>query len=225
MNLEMMALTVPFLGTALGAGAVLGLPQGSERIQRRLNGFAAGAMASALFWNLLLPGWEAVPMAVLAGFLAGMGFILAAEEIPCRWGRNLSPVTLLMMALVLHNIPEGLAVGVSGEGQSATMIGIAVQNIPDGAVAAVPLAAMGWKKSKAFAGGVLSGLVEPVAAMAAMRLRNGSGWLMPGMMGFAAGAMMYVLLRELVPRMEEDRGALILFGLGFGGIMALKGIT
>lgn len=220
-----LALTVPFLGTMIGAGAVLGLPLGSERTRGGLNGFAAGAMLAALFWNLLLPGQGAHPGAALTGFLAGIGTALAAEELPNRFGRSMHPAAVLMMALVLHNIPEGMAVGVPGEGQPGTVAGIALQNIPDGAVAAVPLAAMGMKKGKAFAGGVLSGAVEPVAALIASGAAAGPEWLRPGMMGFAAGAMMYVVIRELAPRMGEGRTGICWFTLGFGVIAGLAGVT
>lgn len=221
----MLALTVPFFGTMIGAGAVLGLPLGSERTQRGLSGFSAGAMLAALFWNLLLPGQTDHPQATLVGFLAGIGVVMAAEEIPNRFGKYMHPAAVLMLALVLHNIPEGMAVGIPGEGQAGTILGIALQNIPDGAVAAVPLAAMGMKKRKAFAGGVLSGAVEPVAALAASGTAAGSEWVGPGMMGFAAGAMMYVIIRELAPRMGEERTGISWFALGFGLIAVLSGVT
>lgn len=226
MNFGMLlALTVPFLGTALGAGAVLGLPVGSERVQRGLNGFAAGAMIAAAFWNLLLPGMEENAIASAIGFLMGMGLVLAAEELPGDSGAGLSPAAVLMMAVVFHNIPEGMAVGITGTEGPGAMIGIALQNIPDGAVVAVPLAAMGMKRKKAFLAGVLSGAVEPVAAIIAMELCGSAACAAPGLMGFAAGAMVYVIIRELVPRMGDGKWGMLWFALGFVGIMSLGCVT
>lgn len=217
------ALTVPFLGTALGAGAVLGLPVGSERVQRGLNGFAAGAMLTAAFWNLLLPGMEENALSALIGFLMGITLVLIAEELPGNSGAGLSPAAVLMTAVVLHNIPEGMAVGITT--RPGAMISIALQNIPDGAVVAVPLAAMGLDRKKAFLAGILSGAVEPVAAIIAMELCGSAACAAPGLMGFAAGAMMYVIIRELVPRMGEGKGAILWFALGLAGIMGLGCVT
>ena len=220
-----LALSVPFLGTAVGAGAVLGLPVGSERVQRGLNGFAAGAMRAAAFWNLLGPGAEENPLAAGIGFLLGIGLVLAAEGIGEARGAGLSPAAVLMIAVVLHNFPEGMAVGITGEGGLGAVIGIALQNIPDGAVVAVPLAGMGVKKKDAFLAGVLSGAVEPVAAVLAMGLCGSAACAAPGLMGFAAGAMVYVIIRALVPRMGKEWGSMAWFCLGFLGIMGLGSVT
>lgn len=220
-----LALLVPFLGTALGAGAVLGLPVGSNRVQQGLNGFAAGAMLGAGFWNLLLPGAELGWVGTVQGFLLGIGLVLAAEELPGRWGIKLNPAVVLMIAVILHNIPEGMAVGITGTERPGAMIGIALQNIPDGAVVAVPLAAVGVRKRRAFLAGTLSGMVEPVAAVLAMGVCGGMAWLAPGLMGFAAGAMAYVVIRELVPRMEKTQGGMLWFALGFVLIMGLDSVT
>lgn len=214
-----LTLIVPFLGTILGAGAVLGLPAGSARVQRGLNGFAAGAMLAAAFWNLLLPGAERGMTGTALGFLLGIGGIGAVEALPGRQGTKRNPAAVLMIAVVLHNIPEGLAVGITGADRPGAMIGIALQNIPDGAVVAVPLAAMGLRKRKAFWAGVLSGAVEPVAAALAMCLRTGAASLSPGLMGFAAGAMAYVVIRELTPRMENSQSGMLWFWLGFVLVM------
>lgn len=219
----MLALTVPFLGTAVGSGAVLGLPLGSRRVQKGLNGFAAGVMIAASFWNLLMPGASINAAGAAIGFVLGVGLILAAESLPS--GKKLSPTGVLILAVVLHNIPEGMAVGITREQDMGTMIGIALQNIPDGAVVALPLAALGMAKRKAFAAGVLSGAVEPVAALIAMELCVGTAWLVPGMMGFAAGAMVYVVIRELIPRMGQGNWGMSWFLAGVLMVMGLGSIT
>lgn len=220
-----LTLAVPFLGTALGSGVVLGLPMGSERVRQGLNGFAGGAMLAALFWNLLLPGWGEDPRASCVGFALGIGLVLLAERTAEGRQNRWHPAAVLMGAVVLHNIPEGMAVGIGGSDATGTIVGIALQNIPDGAVAAAPLAAMGMKKGKAFAAGVLSGAVEPVAALIAMGLRSGAAFLAPGMMGFAAGAMAYVVIRELAPRMGEKQTGMVCFLLGFLLIQSMQGAT
>lgn len=219
-----LALCVPFLGTLLGAGAVLGMPLGSGRVRSGLNGAAAGMMLVAAFVNLLLPGIRSDPAGTGVGFFAGLWMMLEAESRASRRGSG-SAAGVLLLAVVLHNIPEGLAVGLSGEEHPDTMMGIALQNIPDGAVAAVPLAAMGMKKGKAFTLGGLTGAVEPLAAAAAMGMRRSfQGW-MPGLMGFAAGAMVYVIIRELVPRMGSGKWAMGWFAAGTVLSLVLAGIT
>lgn len=220
-----LALTVPFLGTMIGAGAVLGLPLGSQRVQSGLSGFVAGAMLGAAFWNLLVPGAQVSAMGASVGFLLGLGLISVLEYWGCAGTDRYGSVGILMLALVLHNIPEGLAVGIAGGEHSGTMIGIALQNIPDGAVAAMPLAAMGKKKRSAFALGTLSGAVEPVAALAAMQMQALSPHPAAGMMGFAAGAMLYVVIRELIPRMDEDLSSMGTFAAGMLLILGMSGVT
>ena len=214
-------LVVPFIGTALGAGAVLGLPVESERVQSRMNGFAAGAMLAALFFNLLLPGTEGGLFWTGAGFGLGLWLLAAVEE----WNGRVATGMVLMAAVVLHNIPEGMAAGLAGTERPGTIIGIALQNVPDGAVVAVPLAAMGMKKGKAFLLGVLSGAVEPVAALGANAACGGCAGLEPGMMGFAAGAMVYVIIRELLPRMGQGKTGAMWFSAGFLLLMVMGGIT
>ena len=200
----------PFLGTAVGAAAALGVPMGSRRWNAALAGAAGGAMLAACLWNLLLPALDQGRGWALAGFSLGLLALLVPERLPGGW---FSPAAALMTAVVLHNIPEGLAVG-AGDSAGLTL-GIALQNIPDGAVAAVPLLALGVSRKRAFAAGVLSGAVEPLAA-ALMMLCSGflTPW-MPMLLGFAAGAMTFVVLRELAPRMGESGWGTVCFAMGF----------
>lgn len=200
----------PFLGTALGAGAALGMPMGSRRWNAALAGAAGGAMLAACIWNLLLPSLELSRWQAALGFALGMLGLLVPERLP---GAKCCPGTALMLAVVLHNIPEGMAVGA---GQSGGLtLGIALQNIPDGAVAAVPLLALGGSRKRAFLGGVLSGAVEPIAAGLMMAFSASLSPWMPAFMGFAAGAMLFVVLRELAPGMQESGWGTVCFAAGF----------
>ncbi len=208
-------LLLPLLGTTLGAGAALGMPLGSRRFQTGLMGAAAGAMLAASVWNLLLPGWEASEAAALLGFVLGMIGLLIPQHLP---GKRLSPTAVLLLAVVLHNIPEGLAVGAGDCG--GLTIGIALQNIPDGAVAALPLLSMGLSRKKAFGYGILTGAVEPLAAGAMLLLPELIGPAMPLLLGFAAGAMIFVVLRELAPSLSESPVGTIAFAAAFA-LMAI----
>ena len=199
----------PFFGTALGAGAALGVPLGSRRWNAALAGAAGGAMLAACVWNLLLPALEAGRGWALAGLAAG----LTALQIPGRLpGARLSPAGALLLAVVLHNIPEGMAVG-AGDSTGLTL-GIALQNIPDGAVAAVPLLALGLSRKQAFLAGVFTGAVEPLAAGLMMAFSGALTPWMPGLLGFAAGAMIFVILTELAPGMGESGWGTVCFALG-----------
>ena len=200
----------PFLGTAVGAGAALGVPMGSRRWNAALAGAAGGAMLAACIWNLLLPALEAGRGLALAGFAAGLTALLIPGRLP---GRALSPAASLLLAVVLHNIPEGMAVG-TGESPGLTL-GIALQNIPDGAVAAVPLLALGLSRRRAFLAGVLTGAVEPLAAGVMMACSGLLTPWMPGLLGFAAGAMVFVVLTELAPGMGKSGWGTVCFALGF----------
>ena len=212
-------LLIPFLGTVLGAGMVLGLRVESRYVQWGMNGFAAGAMAAAAMSNLLMPGMEISRVGAVFGTVLGIWLVVLAEELGGRQSRKLHPAAVLMLAVVLHNIPEGIAVGIAGTEGRGTMLGIALQNIPDGAVVSVPLAAMGMKKGKAFVLGILSGAVEPVAGLAAAVLGQTAHAAAPAMMGFAAGAMIYVIIRELIPRMGQGKWGLGWFCAGLLGIL------
>ena len=203
-------LGMPLLGTAVGACAALGAPMGSRRWNAALAGAAGGAMLAACVWNLLLPALESGRGGALAGFALGLTALLLPGRIP---GARLSPGAALMLAVVLHNIPEGMAVG-AGESAGLTL-GIALQNIPDGAVAAVPLLALGLSRRRAFAMGVLTGAVEPIAAGLMMACSAFFAPLMPALLGFAGGAMTFVVLQELAPRMNESGWGTVCFAAGF----------
>ncbi len=208
-------LFLPLLGTALGAGAAFGVPLGSKRWNAALMGSAAGAMLAAALWNLLLPALELSRKLALLGFLLGMLGLLIPQSIP---NSRFSPTAALLLAVVLHNIPEGLAVG-AGDSAGLT-VGIALQNIPDGAVAALPLLALGFSRRKAFFFGVLTGAVEPLAAGLMLALPAALAPMMPLLLGFAAGAMVFVILQELAPALGESPLGTCLFAAAFA-LMAI----
>ena len=243
---------IPFLGTSLGAACVFFMKHDmSERLSRILTGFAAGVMVAASIWSLLIPAMEQseemgkfafIPAA--AGFWGGILFLLLLDHIIPHLHRysvsaegpksRLQRTTMMVLAVTLHNIPEGMAVGVVYAGYlagkitvaaaMALSIGIAIQNFPEGAIISMPLRAEGMKVSKAFAGGVLSGIVEPVGAMLTI---FAAGYIVPALpylLSFAAGAMIYVVVEELIPEMSQgehsDLGT-IFFAVGFTVMMSL----
>ena len=244
---------IPFLGTSLGAAMVFFLKkQISSGVQKVLTGFAAGVMVAASFWSLLQPALEgSAHMGALAflpaavGFLAGMGFLLALDMITPHMHldrqqegpRNgFSRTTKLILAITLHNIPEGMAVGVvyagflAGEngitaaGALALALGIAIQNFPEGAIVSMPLLAEGMPRRKTFWMGVLSGAVEPAAAVVTLLAAGLVTPVMPYFLAFAAGAMMYVVVEELIPEMSEGAHSnigTVSFSLGFVVMMVL----
>ena len=243
---------IPFLGTALGAGCVFLLKKEmGQNIQKALLGFAAGVMVAASVWSLLIPAMDQsahmgklafIPAAV--GLLLGFAFLLlldhfiphqhldsnCPEGIPC----NAQKSTMLMLAVTLHNIPEGMAVGVvlAGMGSQggitsaaayALALGIALQNFPEGAVISMPLKeALG--KPKAFLYGVLSGIVEPIAALVTVLLAPMIVPVLPYLLALAAGAMLYVVVEELIPESAEGAHSnvgTVAFALGFVLMMVL----
>lgn len=224
----------------------------SRRLQRILTGFAAGVMVAASFWSLLEPSLESsesmgrlsfVPAAV--GFLIGIGFLLVLDMVTPHMHMNkegegprsgLKRTTKLILAVTLHNIPEGMAVGVvyaniiaggsliSTAGALALAIGIAVQNFPEGAIVSMPLRGEGMSKGKTFWYGVLSGAVEPVAAVITIFAFSMVSVALPYMLAFAAGAMIYVVVEELIPEMSEGGHSnlgTIAFSFGFVLMMIL----
>ena len=247
-------LLIPFLGTTLGAGCVFFMRGGLHRtVQRALTGFAAGVMVAASIWSLLIPAmdqaagmgkWAFVPAFI--GFWVGILFLLlldkliphlhqgcdCAEGVSCSLGRS----TMLTLAVALHNLPEGMAVGVvyagwlTGEG-SITMagalalsLGIAIQNFPEGAIISMPLRAEGNSRAKSFLYGVLSGVVEPIGALLTILLAGLMVPALPYALSFAAGAMNYVVVEELIPEMSEGEHSnlgVLFFALGFTIMMAL----
>ena len=245
---------IPFVGTSLGAAMVLFMKNSlNEQVNRALLGFAAGVMVAASIWSLLIPAmeqsarkgsWAFVPAVV--GFWAGILFLLLLDHLIPHLHQNseeaegpksrLKRTTMLVLAVTLHNIPEGMAVGVvyagliSGNtyitvtGALALSIGIAIQNFPEGAIISLPLQAEGTGKGKAFLYGVLSGVVEPVGAFLTILAATLVLPALPYLLSFAAGAMLYVVIEELIPEMSagkhSDIGTLF-FAAGFTLMMAL----
>lgn len=245
---------IPFLGTSLGAASVFFMKrQLSDRVQRILTGFAAGVMVAASVWSLLIPAIEqAAWMGKLAfipafiGFWLGILFLLTLDHlIPHLHARSnqvegkkskLQRTTMMVLAVTLHNIPEGMAVGVvyagliSGNAQISTTgalalsLGIAIQNFPEGAIISMPLHAEGMKRSKAFCGGVLSGIVEPIGAILTILGAQLIVPALPYLLSFAAGAMLYVVVEELIPEMSQGKHSnmgTISFATGFSIMMML----
>ena len=245
---------IPFLGTSLGAACVFFMKKTlSDTVQRALTGFAAGVMVAASVWSLLIPAIEqSVGMGKFAfvpavvGFYVGMLFLLLLDHVIPHLHQNsseaegpksqLARTTMMVLAVTLHNIPEGMAVGVvyagylSGQAQItaagalALSLGIAIQNFPEGAIISMPLHAEGMGKGRAFADGVLSGIVEPIGAVLTVLAARMIVPALPYLLSFAAGAMLYVVVEELIPEMSQGRHSnigTICFALGFGLMMVL----
>ena len=247
-------LLLPFLGTASGSGCVFFMKQSLSRgVQRALTGFAAGVMTAASIWSLIIPAMDMADgmgklafLPAVVGFWFGIMFLLLldsliphlhmnadkAEGLPSKLART----TMMVLAVTLHNIPEGMAVGIvyagllSGSsdmtagGSLALALGIAIQNFPEGAIISMPLHAEGKSKGKAFADGVLSGAVEPVGAILTIISARLFLPIMPYLLSFAAGAMIYVVVEELIPEMSEGEHSdigVILFSVGFTLMMIL----
>ena len=238
------ALLLPFAGTTLGATWVFFLGRSPDRkTDRCLDGFAAGVMVAASIWSLLLPAmersahygpWAFFPS--LAGIWIGIGFLRLLDRRCRRLQLREDSVTMTVLAVTLHNLPEGMAVGVvvAGwlEGQdtvsTAAMLvlslGIALQNLPEGAIISMPLHSQGMKKNRAFTYGVLSGVVEPLGAVMTIALAKFMVPVLPYTLAFAAGAMLYVVVEELIPEMSEGEHShigVLCFALGFTLMMVL----
>ncbi len=247
-----MGLLIPFAGTSLGAAMVFFFSkQISGGLRKILTGFAAGVMVAASFWSLLQPALDSSAMGKLSfipaatGFLIGVGFLLLLDEITPHMHMDhqvegpeskLKHTTKLILAVTLHNIPEGMAVGVvyagwlSGQADVthtaalALALGIAIQNFPEGAIVSMPLLAEGMPKNKTFGYGVLSGAVEPVAAIVTIMAARAVVPVLPYLLAFAAGAMFYVVVEELIPEMSEGKhsnAGTIAFSFGFVLMMIL----
>ena len=245
---------LPFLGTTLGAGLVFFLKDGMNRnLQRTLSGFAAGVMVAASVWSLIIPAIDQSEhlgkLAFLPAFVGvwvGFLFLMLLDRIiphqhvgsdcpegsPCGLGKS----TMMVLAVALHNLPEGMAVGVVAAGwltgntsisaaaALALSLGIALQNLPEGAIISLPLQSGGMNRRRAFGYGVASGIVEPIGALVTIAL---SGWMvpvLPYLLAFAAGAMLYVVVEELIPEMSEGEHShigVLSFALGFTLMMVL----
>lgn len=245
---------LPFLGTTLGAACVFFLKKEMNKsLQRGLAGFAAGVMVAASVWSLLIPALEQCEemgklsfIPAVIGFLFGIFFLLLLDHIIPHLHAgseeaegpksNLKKTTMLVLAVTLHNIPEGMAVGVvfagwlSGVeeitlmGAFALALGIAIQNFPEGAIISMPLISEGVSKPKAFLYGVLSGIVEPMGVLLTVLIAGRIIPLIPYCLSFAAGAMMYVVVEELIPEMAEGEHShlgTIVFAIGFVLMMIL----
>ncbi len=245
---------IPFLGTSLVAACVFFMRNNlSDTVDRILTGFAAGVMVAASIWSLIIPAiegsaslgkWAFLP--AFFGFWLGILFLLFLDHvIPHLHARaneaegpvsNLRRTTMMVLAVTMHNIPEGMAVGVvyagmalGGAGITASAAaalswGIAIQNFPEGAIVSMPLHEEGESKLKAFALGVLSGVVEPIAAVITLFAAEQVVVIMPILLSFAAGAMMYVVVEELIPEMSAGKHSnvgVLAFALGFTIMMAL----
>ncbi|SER89800.1 ZIP family metal transporter [Lachnobacterium bovis] len=238
---------IPFIGTSLGAASVfLFKKKMGEKLQRALTGFASGVMVAASFFSLLIPALEQVHdmgnlkfIPVVIGFGIGMLFLLVLDLVTphmhfnnCEEGvkSGLKRTTKLVLAVTLHNIPEGMAVGIvcagwmygsasiTFTGALALSLGIAIQNFPEGAIVSVPLLGEGVPKKRTFIYGVLSGVVEPIGTLLVIAASKFLIPTMPYLLSFAAGAMMYVVVEELIPEMSEgphSNTATICFAAGF----------
>ncbi|MBR3358748.1 MAG: ZIP family metal transporter [Solobacterium sp.] len=245
---------IPFIGTAFGSACVFFMKQQMKRnVERALIGFASGVMVAASVWSLIVPAmeqasamgkWSFLPAVI--GFWAGVVFLLVLDQtIPhlhmhadrAEGPRSrLHKTTMMLLAVTLHNIPEGMAVGIvyaaiktgaadiTAGAALALALGIAIQNFPEGAIISMPLHAQGMGKARAFADGVLSGAVEPAGALLTVLFAGLFTPVMPYLLSFAAGAMMYVVVEELIPEMSEGEHSnigVLLFSAGFTLMMAL----
>lgn len=247
-------LAIPFFGTTLGAAMVFFMKNKiNSKVEKTLLGFASGVMVAASVWSLLIPSIEManeqkiiawVPATV--GLLFGIAFLLVLDSIiphlhlkssePEGIKSKLKKTTMMVLAVTLHNIPEGMAVGVlfagalsqnSGvtmAGAFALAIGIAIQNFPEGAIISMPLKGEGMSKPKAFLCGTLSGIVEPIGAVITILLTSAIVRVLPYLLSFAAGAMLYVVVEELIPESqngEHSNLGTIGFAIGFAIMMIL----
>ena len=247
-------IAIPFIGTALGSACVFFMKKELNRkVQRALTGFAGGVMVAASIWSLLIPAMNQCAdkgrlafLPAFVGFWLGILFLLLLDKIIPHLHMNAEQAegpkskakktTMMVLAVTLHNIPEGMAVGVvyagllsssaeiTAGGALALALGIAIQNFPEGAIISMPLHAEGKTKAKAFLDGALSGAVEPVGALLTVLFAGLFVPAMPYLLSFAAGAMIYVVVEELIPEMsvgEHSNTGVVMFALGFTLMMAL----
>lgn len=252
MTIILIGLLVPLLGTMLGSAFVFFMKgEMSVRLQKSLLGFASGVMVAASVWSLLIPAmdmesesgkWAVMPAAV--GFLLGMGFLLLIDcftphlhigtDKPEGLHSQLSRTAMLALAVTIHNLPEGMAVGVVFAGADnatsnisltsalAVSVGIAIQNIPEGAIISMPMRAEGNSRLRSFLIGSLSGAVEPIGAVAVLLLASLLVPVLPYMLAFAAGAMFYVVIEELIPEASSGQHSnLSTIGFAFGFVLMM----
>lgn len=249
-----LGIIIPFFGTVLGSACVFFMKKGmSENLKRALSGFAAGVMVAASIWSLIIPAmeqsenmgkWSFVPAAV--GFWLGILFLLLLDHIVPHLHQNASQAegpkshlkksTMMILAVTLHNIPEGMAVGVvfagyiagntkiTAAGALALSLGIAIQNFPEGAIISMPLKSEKMSKPKAFLSGAASGVVEPIGALITIAAAGIVIPVLQYLLSFAAGAMLYVVVEELIPEMsagEHSNLGTVFFAVGFCLMMIL----
>ena len=248
------AVLIPFLGTTLGAGFVFFLKGKMNRtLQRSLTGFASGVMVAASVWSLIIPAMEQSEhmgklsfLPAFAGVWGGFLFLLLLDQLiphlhigsECPEGKScgLGKSAMMVMAVALHNLPEGMAVGVVAAGwisgnesisyaaALALALGIALQNLPEGAIISMPLKSNGMKRGKAFGYGVLSGVIEPIGALLTILMADLLVPVLPYLLSFSAGAMLYVVVEELIPEMSEGEHSnigTVFFAVGFTLMMVL----
>ena len=252
---SLLAIFMPFVGTVLGAGCVFFMKgKMNNTLQRILTGFAAGVMVAASIWSLIIPAMEQSEhmgkLAFLPAFIGvwgGFAFLLILDKLiphlhlnsDCPEGvccNKLGKSAMMVMAVALHNLPEGMAVGVvvagwltgnesiSAAGALALSLGIALQNLPEVAIISMPLKYNGMSKGRAFTYGVLSGVVEPIGAIMTILMAKFVVPLLPYLLSFSAGAMLYVVVEELIPEMSEGEHSnigTIFFAVGFTLMMML----
>ena len=243
-----MVLIIPFIGTTLGAACVFFMKKElSMNIQKALTGFAAGVMVAASIWSLIIPSLEQASTFIptLIGFWLGILFLLLLDHLIPHMHldhsqegprSHLSQTIKLVLAVTIHNIPEGMAVGIvyasylSGNptitamGVLALSLGIAIQNFPEGAIVSMPLRSTGVSRLKSFMYGTLSGIVEPIGGLITILLARYIISVMPYLLSFASGAMMYVVVEELIPEMSEKHHSntgTVFFAIGFSLMMVL----
>jgi len=245
---------LPFLGTTIGAAFVFFLKgQMNRSLQRCLTGFASGVMVAASVWSLIIPAIDQSAhlgklsfLPAFIGVWAGFLFLLALDHFiphlhlnsdsPEGSPSNLGKSTMMVLAVALHNLPEGMAVGVvaagwltgnesiSAAGALALSLGIALQNLPEGAIISMPLKSNGMSRGRAFGYGVISGVIEPVGAVLTILLSGLLVPVLPYLLAFAAGAMLYVVVEELIPEMSEGEHSnigTVFFAVGFSLMMVL----
>ena len=245
---------VPFLGTSLGAASVFFVRKGLPRaLQRALTGFAAGVMVAAAVWGLIIPAMEQTSgmgtlafLPALVGLWLGFLFLMLLDKVVPHLHQNAScpegmpcslrRTSMMVLAVALHNLPEGMAVGavlagmlsgdagVTGAAALTLSLGIAIQNFPEGAIISIPLREEGVPRGRAFLMGALSGIVEPLGALLTLLAASFILPALPYLLAFAAGAMLYVVVEELIPEMSEGEHShigTVLFAVGFSVMMVL----
>lgn len=248
------AVFLPFLGTVIGSALVFFLKgQMPRRVQRALMGFAAGVMVAASIWSLIIPAMDQSAhmgrlafLPALIGVWCGVLFLLFLDRViphlhlnssrPEGKSSSLGKSAMMVLAVALHNFPEGMAVGVvaaswlsgneriSATAALALSLGIAIQNLPEGAIISMPLKSNGMKQGRAFGYGVLSGIVEPIGAILTIALAQLAVPVLPYLLSFSAGAMLYVVVEELIPEMSEGEHSnigTVFFAVGFTLMMVL----